>query len=320
MLSFLGNSKPSETSASASTSTSTSSTLDSSSLPSLSTLLVETKTPSSSILSAPYSALSSVAKTASDAVKSASDAAKSATASVGESVSSVVSSAKSATETAAKTASEAAKSASSSSSSSLVSESSSSSSLFSFDFDMWTVLRYFGIVLILSFLGINLFGNLGKFTETVRDMLKPLLVILGIGAAETVKTTVNLGAAGADVAAKGADVAAKSVTSGINILEKGISKKGGAKINKIDDNSKIDMNLLNNAVNKQNKNTDDYEPEPDEAGSRTQSSKAKLKSGFCYIGEDRGFRRCIKVGEGDKCMSGDIFPTDEICVNPSLRE
>jgi hypothetical protein len=185
---------------------------------------------------------------------------------------------------------------------------------------MWTVLRYFGIVLILSFLGINLFGNLGKFTETVRDMLKPLLVILGIGAAETVKTTVNLGAAGADVAAKGADVAAQTVTSGINILEKGISKKGGAKINKIDDNSKIDMNLLNNAVKKQDKNTDDYEPEPDEAGSRTQSSKAKLKSGFCYIGEDRGFRRCIKVGEGDKCMSGDIFPTDEICVNPSLRE
>lgn len=293
MLSFLGNSKPSESSVSSTSSPSASSSLDSSSLPSFSTSLVETKTPSYSILSAPYSALSSVAKSASEAAKSASDAAKSATASVGERISS---------------------------SSSLVSESSSSSSLFSFDFDMWTVLRYFGIVLILSFLGINLFGNLGKFTETVRDMLKPLLVILGIGAAETVKTTVNLGAAGADVAAKGADVASKTVTSGINILEKGISKKGGAKINKIDDNSKIDMNLLNNAVNKQNKNTDDYEPEPDEAGSRTQSSKAKLKSGFCYIGEDRGFRRCIKVGEGDKCMSGDIFPTDEICVNPSLRE
>jgi len=336
MLSFLGNSKPSESSVSSTSSPSASSSLDSSSLPSFSTSLVETKTPSYSILSAPYSALSSVAKSASEAAKSASDAAKSATASVGESVSSVVSSAsevaKSASD-AAKSASNAAKSATASvgerisSSSSLVSESSSSSSLFSFDFDMWTVLRYFGIVLILSFLGINLFGNLGKFTETVRDMLKPLLVILGIGAAETVKTTVNLGAAGADVAAKGADVAAKgadvaakTVTSGINILEKGISKKGGAKINKIDDNSKIDMNLLNNAVNKQNKNTDDYEPEPDEAGSRTQSSKAKLKSGFCYIGEDRGFRRCIKVGEGDKCMSGDIFPTDEICVNPSLRE
>jgi hypothetical protein len=288
MLSFLGNSKPSETSAS---SPSASSSLDSSSLPSLSTALVESKTPSSSILSAPYSALSSVAKSASNAAKSVSDAAKSAT--------------------------EVAKSASTSlgeavsSSSYIVSESSEASSLFSFDFDMWSILRYFGIILILSFLGINLFGYLGKFTETVKETLKPLLVLLGIEAAETVKTTVNIGAAGADVAAK-------AVTSGVNILEKGISKKDGAKINKIDDHSKIDMNLLNNAVRKQENNTD--EPEPDEAGSRTQSSKAKLKSGYCYIGEDRGFRRCIKVGEGDKCMSGDIFPTDDICVNPSLRE
>jgi hypothetical protein len=295
MLSFLGNSKPSETSAS---SPSASFSLDSSSLPSLSTALVESKTPSSSILSAPYSALSSVAKSATEVAKSASNAAKSVS-------------------DAAKSASEAAKSASTSlgeavtSSSSIVSESSEASSLFSFDFDMWSILRYFGIILILSFLGINLFGYLGKFTENVKETLKPLLVLLGIEAAETVKTTVNIGAAGADVAAK-------AVTSGVNILEKGISKKDGAKINKIDDHSKIDMNLLNNAVRKQENNTD--EPEPDEAGSRTQSSKAKLKSGYCYIGEDRGFRRCIKVGEGDKCMSGDIFPTDEICVNPSLRE
>ena len=62
------------------------------------------------------------------------------------------------------------------------------------------------------------------------------------------------------------------------------------------------------------------EPIPDEAGSRTQSTKATSKAGFCYIGEDRGFRSCIKVGEGDKCMSGDIFPTEAICINPNLRE
>lgn len=43
------------------------------------------------------------------------------------------------------------------------------------------------------------------------------------------------------------------------------------------------------------------------------------KSGFCYIGEDRGFRSCIEVGESTKCMSGEIFPTREVCVNPSLR-
>ena len=44
-----------------------------------------------------------------------------------------------------------------------------------------------------------------------------------------------------------------------------------------------------------------------------------LKSGFCYVGEDRGFRSCIEVGESTKCMSGEIFPTREVCVNPRLR-
>ena len=43
------------------------------------------------------------------------------------------------------------------------------------------------------------------------------------------------------------------------------------------------------------------------------------KSGYCYVGEDRGFRTCIEVGESTKCMSGEIFPTREVCVNPRLR-
>ncbi len=43
------------------------------------------------------------------------------------------------------------------------------------------------------------------------------------------------------------------------------------------------------------------------------------KQGFCYIGTDRGIRSCIDVIPGDKCMSGQIFPRMDICVNPSLR-
>ena len=41
--------------------------------------------------------------------------------------------------------------------------------------------------------------------------------------------------------------------------------------------------------------------------------------GYCYIGTDRGIRSCIDVSPGDKCMSGQIFPRRDICVNPSLR-
>jgi hypothetical protein len=61
------------------------------------------------------------------------------------------------------------------------------------------------------------------------------------------------------------------------------------------------------------------EPIPDDATSSTQRSSSG-KAGYCYIGEDRGFRSCIQVKEGDTCMSGEIFPSNTICVNPSLRE
>jgi short subunit fatty acids transporter len=48
-------------------------------------------------------------------------------------------------------------------------------------------------------------------------------------------------------------------------------------------------------------------------------AQALEESGFCYIGTDRGIRSCIRVNPGDKCMSGQIFPRSDICVNPSLR-
>ena len=62
------------------------------------------------------------------------------------------------------------------------------------------------------------------------------------------------------------------------------------------------------------------EPTPDDAGSKTQMSKPSGKAGFCYIGEDRGYRSCLRVGEGDNCMSGEIFPSRDICINPQLRQ
>jgi hypothetical protein len=65
------------------------------------------------------------------------------------------------------------------------------------------------------------------------------------------------------------------------------------------------------------KNEPDYSA--DDSYSSIQMSKSTSKSGWCFIGEDRGFRSCIQLGDNDRCMSGDIFPSQEICINPSLR-
>jgi hypothetical protein len=81
----------------------------------------------------------------------------------------------------------------------------------------------------------------------------------------------------------------------------------------------MDNNTLNQALNKaqasQSNNNGDYEA--DQSDSTIQAGSSK--SGWCFIGEDRGFRSCMEIGQQDKCMSGDIFPSKDICVNPSLR-
>ena len=60
-------------------------------------------------------------------------------------------------------------------------------------------------------------------------------------------------------------------------------------------------------------------PRADDSTSVTQKHQSG-KGGYCYIGEDRGFRSCVKVDAADKCMSGQVFSRQEICVDPTLRE
>lgn len=188
-----------------------------------------------------------------------------------------------------------------------------------FSMNWITILRYSLIIIILAFLGFNLFTYLGKATEDITNFLKPILSFFGYSVATTVKQTTDV----ASVGAKGlVDVASGTITSGVELLEKGLDAKKtlGQTRNKIDDNTYTTDKALSKSITRQQELKSQGEPIPDDAGSRTQLSRASGKAGYCYIGEDRGFRSCIKVGEADMCMSGDIFPSQEICINPNLRE
>lgn len=184
------------------------------------------------------------------------------------------------------------------------------------------------IVVILLFLGVNLFSYLGDFLQIVKEALAPLLKnileSLGYVVTETTKDVAQLSAEGAKL---GIDVAAGTVESGVNVIQGQLDIKQG---------SSSSSGNTNNLQNNQGKSKAfdsissslssaladaeyNSEPMPDDATSSTQRS-GPSKSGYCYIGEDRGFRSCIQVKDGDTCMSGDIFPSQAICVNPSLRE
>jgi len=192
-------------------------------------------------------------------------------------------------------------------------------------YSIWSIISGILIVLIIWVLIFNLF-NLGQFTGWVESVL----AWIGYSTGETVKTTASVGAAGLK---GGADVASGAVTGSVNILEKGLNLTPQEKM-RAQNQQQAQATALNPPpLNPETVETSENNvlstglanlkkmaplPSPDDATSVTQSG-GRSKSGYCYIGEDRGFRSCIKVGENDQCMSGDIFPTMDICINPNLR-
>ena len=191
-------------------------------------------------------------------------------------------------------------------------------------YSIWSIISFILIILIVWVLIFNFF-NLGKITDWIESFLK----FVGYSTSETIKTTATVGATGISGST---NVASGTVVGGVDLLEKGLNltpeEKSRAQnqtqaevtalyppsLNLADVQKTEESAVLSKGLANLKKMT----PMPDDATSVTQSA-GRSKSGYCYIGEDRGFRSCIKVGENDQCMSGDIFPTMDICINPNLR-
>jgi len=182
------------------------------------------------------------------------------------------------------------------------------------------------VVLILALIGFNVFTYLDEIMAWLSNTFgAPFRLVargLGYAAADTAQTTVNVTAQGTKSVV---DIAAGAATSGIDVLQQTLESGSDGNGNNNGNNTSMpaqqsqikpnddDSDALDAALSHAKKQP----PRPDDATSRTQRTG---KSGYCYIGEDRGFRSCIKVGEQDTCMSGDIFPTQAICINPRLRQ
>lgn len=213
------------------------------------------------------------------------------------------------------------------------------------------------IILILAFLGINLFAYLAKATGDVSGFINkyfgPILKWFGVNVLETTKETINMSATGTKA---GVDVVANTTTGAIDAVENSATSNAGLtntmpsgtngskpatqkpatqkpatqnpapqkagtsqqssmpvqqQIQQAGGVYEWNQNALDSALNDAAKQP---EPEPNETANYTTG-----KAGWCYIGDDRSTRSCAQVGVNDMCMSGDIFPTQEVCMNPNLR-
>jgi hypothetical protein len=178
------------------------------------------------------------------------------------------------------------------------------------------------IILILAFLGFNVFLYLAKGTQEIADFVAPIMLKLFGTTLAITGETVDVAAEGAKAVVSGT---ATTVNAGLTAVNAGLTA--------VQD---ITPNISTSSIKSQPIQTQQTTTQPDsrlnkvlnnsheqdkdfQALEASSSVHSAGKSGWCFVGEDRGFRSCALVNEDDKCMSGDIFPSQELCINPNLR-
>jgi hypothetical protein len=184
------------------------------------------------------------------------------------------------------------------------------------------------IIIILAFLGFNVFAYVANITQTLVDILNPIVSRLFNTTAAVTGETVDVAAEGAKVVVGGTKVivneTADAIETGLTAIQNitpnvAVSGIKGQPISEqqVDTRLQGDQSTLNKALNtRQMRQSSEKDYQAHEASSSVHGAG---KGGWCFIGEDRGFRSCAQVGVNDTCMSGDIFPTHELCMNPNLR-
>jgi hypothetical protein len=162
-------------------------------------------------------------------------------------------------------------------------------------------------LLVLSFLGINLLNVIGNFFQTLVQIFGPLVTqILSI-----------FGYTAGTVIDKSAEVVTDTTKAGIDIAGGTVHQIGDllkkASQPNVDDKSK---NQLDKALNAAPPSP--AVPVPDTTASPIQNPIATAKTNWCLVGEYQGRRGCIEIGEHDKCLSGQVFPEQKSCLNPTF--
>jgi hypothetical protein len=166
------------------------------------------------------------------------------------------------------------------------------------------------VLLLLSFLGINIldiFSNIIKiFVRLFGPIVNQILSLLGY----TTGSVLNVSA----------DVIGDTSKAAIDIAEGTVQNVGNLLIKasktNIDKNTKTQLdNVLSNSSTQTTNNVEQDIPE-----NPIQNPISSSKNSWCYIGEYEKKRSCIAMNEHDKCMSGQVFPEQQICLNPTNQQ
>ena len=187
-------------------------------------------------------------------------------------------------------------------------------------FSSWWVWIF--IILLLAYLGFNIFNYLAKGAETTNDVLSPFwtYIMTFFNYGPTSITSVQPD----DNEVDNDDTDGNSNLDGGKPISAENAKPNPASVSKMTPDSVDTQNAPDNAQNTAlnralNISKQQELSKQDYVANDSYDSTQQGKAGWCYIGSEQGYRSCSQVGEADTCMSGNIFPTQDVCVNPSLR-
>ena len=201
---------------------------------------------------------------------------------------------------------------------------STSSSLFS---DKNSIIVILVALLLLSFLGINFIKGVGDFVQYIINgityFLRPLLSDVSFITGTVIDSSTDIVA---DASKTGIDIAQGTVHNIGDLFIRASDNEPNKDVNKVP----LTQLPIHKHEDRKDKKIDDVinspkppstsTPKADSTTNPIQKPITSNKVGWCLIDEYEGQRNCISVGEDDKCMSQQVYPTQKMCLNPTLTK
>lgn len=163
------------------------------------------------------------------------------------------------------------------------------------------------LLLILSFLGINILQIFANFIQYLTGVLTPTLSSLFSVLGYTTGSALNTSA----------DIVSNTGKTGLDIADGSVHSLGNifiaSSLPSINNASKkgIDSTLNISPIHVNNPNTDT-------TSSTIQNPISSTKTNWCLVGDYAGKRGCIQISDQDTCLSKQVFPNQQMCLNPTF--
>jgi hypothetical protein len=165
-------------------------------------------------------------------------------------------------------------------------------------------------VIIVFLLMIILLPALGISTDSLGKIIQQLVVVI-TGIISWVVSSIAF--LTGNVLNTTTDVVSTTAKTGIDITDDTINSVGDLLIKASSRNNSSLDDSLNRGTPSQNQTTEPSNPE-----NPIQKPISANKTNWCLVGEYQGKRGCVEVSDSNKCMSGQLFPSQSVCLNPNI--